>query len=292
MTLYLTKTWGFSDPSGPLQFSLAGWRDRARQLLIPGDLVVIVGTVGKQTDESERGQLLGLMEPTNIVVSSLDFELARGPEDYDEHGSYRWPFALELRSAWRFVEPRAYLIDITKRRFNMDAALGIVQLTEDEAAAILTLPRVAVPLLRPVRAAARVEGAEAARRRAAPPPTTTRTGVMHLRRAPAYTYAMRVENNRQSAFKIGWAFDWRQRMQQFNQAALPTLGGVRYSIVLAELWNTAIEAFRMEQSLLRQFDSLRQSENVEVVAPLLYDDLETAWKIYVQHARRVPRRLP
>jgi hypothetical protein len=61
MTVYMTKTWGFSSPSGPLQFSLRGWRDRARAELQPGDLVVIVGTMGDETAPEERGKILGLI---------------------------------------------------------------------------------------------------------------------------------------------------------------------------------------------------------------------------------------
>jgi hypothetical protein len=48
---------------------------------------------------------------------------------------------------------------------------------------------------------------------------------MHLRRAPAYTYLMAIEGTERTAFKIGWAFDYRIRQQQFNQAALPEIGG-------------------------------------------------------------------
>ena len=186
MTVYMTKTWGFSSPSGPLQFSLQGWRNRARSLLRPGDLVVIVGTMGDETAPDERGKILGLMEPTTTVVSSLDFDLARGPRDFDEHGNYRWPFGLELHRAWRFTEPRHVLSRFSKRRFSMDSAQGIVPLLPDEAEAILHLPHDPVSLRRPIRATARIEGSEAARRKAAPPPTTTRNGVMHMRRAPAF----------------------------------------------------------------------------------------------------------
>ncbi len=95
-------------PCGPLQFSLRGFRDRARGLLQPGDLVAIVGTFGANTPEKERGMILGLMEPSTVVVSSLDyFDLnAVRDVDRDEHGNYRWLFGLELRAAWRFTEPR------------------------------------------------------------------------------------------------------------------------------------------------------------------------------------------
>ncbi|MEI9964131.1 MAG: hypothetical protein WDM92_04925 [Caulobacteraceae bacterium] len=287
MAVYLTKTWGFSSPSGPLQFSQQGWRERARSKLRDGDLVVIVGTLGENTDEVERGRVLGLMEPTCEVVSSLDYDLVRGPQDYDEAGDYRWPFGLELRRAWRFLEPRPLLSELTDRRFHMDSAQGIVELTPQEAAAILSLPREEVGLLRPIAAAARIEGAEAARRKAAPPPTTTRRGVMHMRRAPAYTYALGVVGVAQGAFKIGWAFDWKQRMRQFNQASLPRLGGLTYTGSHYHLWTTATEAYRMEQSLLRYFDARRHRQNTEVVVGVGEAELASIWNDYlVEHRRR------
>lgn len=42
--------------------------------------------------------ILGLMEPSTVVVSSLDyFDLDAVREvDRDENGNYRWPFGLEL----------------------------------------------------------------------------------------------------------------------------------------------------------------------------------------------------
>ena len=102
--------------------------------------------------------ILGLMEPSMVVVSSLDyFDLDAVREvDRDEHGNYRWPFGLELRAAWRFTEPRTALGDISARQFHMDSAQGIVPLLPNEADAILNLPRESVPLLSPLRARVRV----------------------------------------------------------------------------------------------------------------------------------------
>ena len=152
--MYMTKTWGFGVPCGPLQFSLGGFRDRARGLLRPGDLVVIVGTFGENTPEDERGKILGLMEPSTVVVSSLDyFDLsAVRAVDLDEHGNYRWPFGLEPVAAWRFAEPRTALADVSSRQFHIDLAQGIVPLLPQEEEAILHLPRDRVPLLSPFRA--------------------------------------------------------------------------------------------------------------------------------------------
>jgi hypothetical protein len=60
-----------------------------------------------------------------------------------------------------------------------------------------------VMLLAPVRAVARVEGEDVARRRAAPSPTTRRTGVMHFRRAPAYTYEIEGQVSARGPFASG-----------------------------------------------------------------------------------------
>jgi hypothetical protein len=289
MTVYMTKTWGFGTPSGPLQFSQAGWRDRARTMLRPSDLVVIVGTMTDDTDPDERGKILGLMEPSTEIVSSLDYALSHKPRHFNETGNYRWPFGLELRNAWRFVEPRASLSDISTRRFSMDSVQGIVPLLPDEVESVLALPREEVALLRPIQAAARIEGVDAARRRAAPPPTTNRTGIMHMRRAPAFTYAMELEGASQPAFKIGWAFDYKARERQFNLAALPQLNGLRYRTRLFQLWGTALEAFRMEQTLLRKWDKLRHPSNPEVVVSIVLNALEASWLQYIMEQRRATR---
>ena len=163
MTLYMTKTWGFRTPSGPLQSSTNGWRTNARSTLETGDMVVIVGTKGAETDDDEQGRILGLMEPTRHIVSSLDYDLIRGPQDLDPAGNHKWPFGLELLRAWRFDDPRPLLTDITPRGFHMDSAEGIVRLESSEATSILALPRTEVGLLSAIADRARVEGVDAAR---------------------------------------------------------------------------------------------------------------------------------
>src|SRR5437667_2930101 len=215
MTVFITKTWGFSVPCGPLQFRTEGWRARARAELMSGDLVVIVGTKGPQTQAAEQGRVLGIMEPTTEPTFWQDFDLATRPEHFDDDGKYRWPYGLLNRASWRILDRDRHLLEgISSREFYMDAALGIVPLTDTEATAIMALAREPVELLLPVRARARLEGEVAARRRGAPPPTTMRQGVMHLRQAPAYTYLMSIEGADKIAFKVGWTFDYGMRQQQ------------------------------------------------------------------------------
>jgi T5orf172 domain len=275
---FMTKVWGFDSPVGPLQFSTEGWRRNAREVLQPGDIVVLVGTKGEPTPQDDRGRLLGIMEPTTEPVMSLDFDLPQGASDLDEQGNYKWPYGLLNLKAWRLID-RPYLSpDISQRAFAMDSAQGIVQLTPDEAARVAALRREEIPLLEPrVAARARLHGTEGARRRVSPPPTTTRRGVMHMRASSAYTYALEIRGPQGVAYKIGWAFDFKQRARQFNQAALPALGGVSYTPKLFNLWDTARQAFKMEQAILKHFERHRHRDNHEVLHGLNFDELQTYW---------------
>ena len=280
MTVFMTKTWGFSTPCGPLQFSTEGWRARARTALQPGDLVVIVGTKNFRTVPAEQGLVIGIMEPTTDLAYWQDFDLPTRPEDFNDEGEYRWRYALRNRAAWKILDRRP-LEEISSRDFHMDSALGIVPLTEQEAATVMRLAREPAELLLPVRVRARIEGEEVARRRAAPPPTTTRQGIMHLRRAPAYTYLMAIEGARGIAFKVGWAFEYNMRQRLFNQFALPEIGGLRYRTRLHRLWDTARAAFSMEQAILYTFDQYRHRANREVIDGVPYSSLEAAWIDYL-----------
>lgn len=281
MTLYMKKVWGYKAPSAPLQFSERGAMMTAREIIGPDDRVVIVGTLGDETAPEDQGMLLGLMEVSGEPVSSLDYYLNHDlkPQDLDENGNYRWPHGLSVRRAWHFDEPRTKLSDVSDRSFGRLGAATITALTDEEAERILRLPRHEIA----VRGISHRAATEKARRqgRSGPPPATTRTGVMHLRRASAFTYAMSIGGITESYFKIGWAFDVKLRENQFNLASLPELGGVRYVTALSQYWPTAMEAFQLEQALLKQFTSLRHAHNAEVVGPLSMNDLRKIWATFV-----------
>jgi hypothetical protein len=74
-------------------------------MLLPGDLVVFVGTKNKPAAEQDRGLLL---VKTTAPVTSLDF-------------------------------PLGTLDQISERDFNMDAVLEIVPLIDEEAGTVLKL---------------------------------------------------------------------------------------------------------------------------------------------------------
>jgi hypothetical protein len=108
---------------------------------------------------------------------------------------------------------------------------------------------------------------------------------MHMRRAPAYTYAMKIRGPATESYKLGWAFDFRARQRAFNLAALPELGGVKYDTRLEHLWDTAQQAFKMEQDLLQRFWAVQHPTNREVIQ-VEGKVLQAAWIEYLIKARR------
>lgn len=276
MKLFLTKVWGWDAPVGPLQFSTSGWRENALGQLSSGDRVILVGTMGEQTPDEMKGRLLGVMEPSREPVMSLDFAVRARPGDFVD-GEYKWPVGLMNLRAWSLPK-RPKLTEISDRRFSMDSAQGIVPLTDNEANRVMALEWREEKLLQPTaQAQARMAKKHGTARRSAPPPTTTRRGVMHMRRAPAYTYAMKIVGAKPSAFKVGWAYDFKQRAQQFNHAAMPGLGGLEYVPFRFHLWDTARQAYAIEQALLSRLADYLETHNREIVLGLSEKELDAAW---------------
>ena len=103
-----------------------------------------------------------------------------------------------------------------------------------------------------------------------------------MRSASAYTYALRIVGAPKLAFKIGWAFDYERRAKQFNHASLPDLGGLRYDQFFYHLWDTARQAFAMQQRLIRLLEANRHPQNNEVLTGISIMDFKNAWTNCVQ----------
>ncbi|WP_420101223.1 hypothetical protein [Bosea sp. (in: a-proteobacteria)] len=276
MTMFLTKVWGFGEPVGPLQFSTLGWRENALRQLKPGDQVLLVGTTTEPTQPAQRGRLLGVMEPTSEPVMSLDYDLQPSEQDFVD-GEYKWPVGLMNRRAWSLPDGPS-LSAITPRKFSMDSAQGIVPLTPEEEARVRALRWDEALLLKPTaQAQERIARKHGGAKRSPPPATTMRTGVMHMRRAAAYTYAMEIKGARRVAFKIGWSFDYKQRAVQFNHAAMPDLGGLEYAPFRVHLWDTARQAYHMEQRLLGRLEKHRSTSNHQIIVGVTAKEIDAVW---------------
>lgn len=145
---------------------------------------------------------------------------------------------------------------------------------------MLAHPHHEIALLRSISTDRKLYGEDEARRRNAPPPTEgVRRSIMHMRGGTAYVYWFRlVTNGKIVGHKIGWAFDWKQRLRQFNTVALSALGGLRYKVRNVQQLDTARLAFHVEQKMLRTFDGHRHRSNREVLTGIKTEAIEEVWK--------------
>jgi hypothetical protein len=67
---------------------------------------------------------------------------------------------------------------------------------------------------------------------------------------------------------------------------MPTLGGLNYAAGMKHLWGTAMDAYRMEQAVLRRFDQTRHAKNHEVVTNITRDELAIAWAQCLSEVKR------
>jgi hypothetical protein len=290
MTMFVSKVWGFDNPSGPLVFNSAGWRANSAQRLQPGDRVILVGTKGEETPEADRNRVLGMMEPSTVAVATSDFPLPNPTDQrmFRVDGSYRWPFGLLNYRAWEF-EPGLFLDEVAQREgnpFGSAAAAGIVPLTAEEEVRVLAHPYHEIELLRSVNSDRKLYGADGPRRRGAPAPTEgMRRGIMHMRKEPAYVYWFRlVIDDKIVGHKIGWAFDWRKRLQQFNSVSLSALGGLLYKVNSVQRFDTARLAFSVEQRILSTLDAHRHHDNREILTSISRQTIEKIWNDIVTEA--------
>lgn len=288
--MFVSKVWGFDNPCGPLVFSSAGWRDNAAKRLKRGDRVILVGTKGDETSEPDRNRVLCMMEPSTQHVATSDFPLPPLSDRrlFRDDGSYRWPYGLLNYHAWEF-DPGLFLEAVAPRPgnpFGSAAAAGIVPLTSDEEARVLAHPHQEIPLLKSVNADQKLYGGNGTKRRGAPVPAEgVRRGIMHMRNEPAFIYWFRLElDNAIVGHKIGWAFEWKRRLNQFNSVSLSALGGVLYKAHRMQKFNTARQAFALEQRMLSAFDDRRHPNNREILTGVTLSKLEQAWDEYMTAA--------
>jgi hypothetical protein len=243
--------------------------------------------MGEETAPEDRNRIMGMMEPSTEPVASTDFIIPdqTNRRFFREDGGFRWPYGLLNYRAWEFA-PGLFLADVAPREgnpFGSAAAAGIVPLTAEEESRVLVHAHFEVPLLTSLRTDSRLFGEDEARRRNAPPPAEgVRRGIMHMRQGMAHVYWFRLAaDNQIVGHKIGWAFDYRQRLRQFRAVSMSALGGLQYQAHRFQSLESARLAFKVEQGILRTFDQHRHRSNREVLTGLDTSQIEQVWDRHI-----------
>jgi T5orf172 domain len=141
---WLTAFWGFEpENEGYYGFTLEGGRKRFLEEYQDGDFVLIYGADVANTSQSDRRQLLGILEtePTPIWDTDKisDFGLAEKKRLGKENS---WKFAVPVRKAWR-IDQRIGVKDLLPQTYHGGNGQALAsygqRITDEEAQRIVKL---------------------------------------------------------------------------------------------------------------------------------------------------------
>jgi hypothetical protein len=276
MMMYAKWFFGFNPEHLPIiTFSQAGNRDALLRAAQPGEVIVFVGTRGKETAEQYRGMVIGAAEIGNKSVKTADVaDLSSAPADHFEKGLYRWPEAIPMLRAWRFDPPRPAR-EILVDGLDPGAQVRAVPLSPQDEAAVRALNWVDVELPETEeRQRQRQLDRALAARQSRPGPVVEAGSHTVQRTAPdrAWTYAMRF--GKSSIWKIGRTSDLDSRLMEVNAHVPVELLDQQWVSARTHEWMTSAEAQAMEQRVLRRLTQNRtQGERVRCSE----EELDRAW---------------
>lgn len=258
MKIFGTRFWGFSPDTQPfVGFTHPGSRDSLIRRSAPGDLVVVLGTTTTRTSEPDRGKLLGLIEFEQAAadVEELWPEGVSIPDNLlDENRRFRWPHAVPAIRAWRF-EPAEHIKQVIGRQLTSAAITGIDELSADEAAKVLALPRVEIDLgdTRVRRRTTRLNATRSTKldadREGQPgPPPSEWSALVARQDGPTATYLMQFGES--DVWKVGISQNPVERCKALNFSVPDELLKQQWRIVMTQPWPNGAAAYDMEQSLL------------------------------------------
>lgn len=285
--VFAKRFWGFDPSRWPIiSFRLDGNRDALVRASRPGDLMVFIGTETEETEPPDRGRLLGLAEIGRTEIEAadvLDLSTLR-PSAFDDAGQIRWPKALPMLRAWRFVDPPR-VTDVLRAQLPYQATVRAVLLEPVDAAAVLALPRQEVPVVEARVISRQRQLNDALRRTAAttgPRPTSWTAATGRDAEEASFTYAFQF--GLRELWKIGHAKDIASRLAEVNKHVPHEVLGEAWHVVLQHDWPTEGAAYDMEQRVLA---ALRTPSSVGERVSCSKRKLESTWS-----ASLIPNRDP
>jgi T5orf172 domain len=250
MRIFATRVWGIDFERIPIAtFGAEGHLNRLPKLARRGDRLAFVGTKTVRTHPALQGRLLGMAEIGFEPLRTLEIA-AQGDldnRDFDERGQYKFPHAVALTEAWRFI-PQPLLVETLSGQLTMLATPGVEELEVDDVRRLLALPaeKLALPDLPSLARMRKLN--EVLRPTTGPRPGDVAYSAERSAQNSASTYALRFE--KRNIFKIGYAEDVGSRLNAVNQHVPVGVLKEQWSVYLRQKWRTSDEAYAMEQRVL------------------------------------------
>ena len=253
MTMYAKWFFGFTTSRLPvITFSQRGSRDSLLKSAQPGEVIVYVATKGQETEEEERGRVLGAAEIGRKAVKTEEVaDISQLPERSFENGKFRWPEAIPMLRAWRF-DPAPLANEVfANKNLPHNAQTQAVKLSEQDEAAIWEMNWIEVELPQTDERERQQRLADAFNPGPTKPGPVASAGsheVTVTDKDKVWTYAARFGSS--SIWKIGQTSDQETRLHELNAHIPVEYLEEQWSISRHHKWTSVERAQEMEQRVL------------------------------------------
>jgi hypothetical protein len=282
MQIFAKRFWGFNPATWPI---ISFRRDGDRNALLRasgfGDRVVFIGTQEEPTEPPDRGRLLGMAQIGFIEVESESVlnPAVLKPWHFDKKGRIRWPKALPMLRAWRFLKP-PLVTEVLQEQLPYSATVRAVLLDPVNAAAVLSLSCEELPVPEQPEIANQrrlYDALHVASATTGPRPTSWAGETGRNAEEASFTYAFQFGNH--ECWKIGHAKDVAARLAEVNKHLPYEIGCEQWKRGFQQLWLTEDDAYQMEQRVLA---ALRKPNSVGERVCCTKRELESAWTVAIK----------
>lgn len=278
--VFFTYVWGGpGNPAWPLTFASKAARTGAKRALSEGDFVFIVGTKNDPTPTDERGRVLGVYQVSSLEVNTQDYEEQIDKDPNSRRAAEKFPFALHPIAVWKITSNEnlfAPLVGPLSGGKHLQARTTVVEIQGDAASALLALERQAVTPAKPNTVFGRGLVAQK-NSKLAPKHEGDFVGSFGDHETwYVYILALRNRQNRDLAFKIGYANDPLKRRDAYRMPMASEVTDLTWELAQKQPTSSEDEARRVEQALLQKFSKNRLASNGEIITGTSFANLASA----------------
>lgn len=279
--IYGTRFWGFDPETEPFcGFTHMGTRDKLIRIGKDGDLILVLGTKTNKTAKDDQGRLLGLLEFQRNAFYSRDLltdETRKKRELFDTDGVFKWPYAVPVIRAWRFLD-KPIINKVIGRQLTMAAITDVDTLSQEEVKAVLgqKIFEVKIPETRIVKRQKLLNLAVGLSGRDNVGPLPSEWSKL-ISRADGPTAAYLFQFGDTDVWKIGISKDLKNRLNALNFSVPVEVIKSQWELRMQQVFRSGMEAYTMEQDLLK---TLKQYSTCHERVQCSRNIVESAWINY------------
>ncbi len=277
---FLTAKWGLDPEKYPvLGFRTLGAMTTYMKESETDDWVLIIGTNSDETDEHQRGRLLGKVRlgqqivDTEAILNQIKTHIK--PSHRDLEGRYMWPYGLPMLEVYMFNDAPltkeifgtgfpGFLWSSSARALNKESGLPADLNSTLEALPCTKVDIHEIPEFRNIEYLQLMLAANRQNSPSGPPPSGDRAGSVSKLGKPV-VYLLELDGVPQKKIhKIGYTNDIERRLKELNKGLIHGVTGLTWKTVECQPQISGVAAYTCEQLVHSQLTQCRVPGEREV----------------------------